>query len=180
MPNSLAFLWKGGEQKKLGGRVRLKKYRFHIERVQIPNFNKKYLLVELKLKPVKNLANMSENHIKRIRFAKTSVYGIDKLVNVWYGQWKGQSIPGDYQVQILAFPKWKQFLSIMGDKHGSQRPLKWKLVTGKLQMSRGMWFPTMWHFDKCSLGRASATPVKLRNSKWCSDSSLLFIEYSSD
>ena len=62
--------------------MRLKKYRFHIERVQIPNFNKKYLLVELKLKPVKNLANMSENHIKRIRFAKTSVYGIDKLVNV--------------------------------------------------------------------------------------------------
>ena len=29
-------------------------------------------------------------------------------------------------------------------------------VTEPLQMSRDMWFPTMWHFDKCRLKRACA------------------------
>ena len=44
-------------------------------------------------------------------------------------------------------------------------------------MSHGMRFPTIWHFDMCRLRRASAAPVKLRNSKWCSVSSLTVIEY---
>ena len=43
-------------------------------------------------------------------------------------------------------------------------------------MNHYMWFPTMWHFDKCRL----QPPFKLRNSKWCSFSSLTLIEYSSD
>ena len=50
----------------------------------------------------------------------------------------------------------------------------------EIQMSRGMRFPTMWHFDKCRLGRALQPPVKLRNSKWCSVNSLTIIEYSND
>ena len=41
------------------------------------------------------------------------------------------------------------------------------------QMSRDMWFSTMWHFDKCRLRRACVA------SKWCSDSNLTVIEYSS-
>ena len=47
-------------------------------------------------------------------------------------------------------------------------------------MSRGTWFPTMWHFDKCRLRRACAASFKLRNSKWCSVSRLTTIEYSSN
>ena len=47
-------------------------------------------------------------------------------------------------------------------------------------MSHDGWFPTMWHFDKWRLRRACAASFKLRNSKWCSASSLTIIEYSSD
>ena len=47
-------------------------------------------------------------------------------------------------------------------------------------MSRDMWFPTIWHFDKCRLRRACLALFKLRNSKWCSVSSLAVIEYPSD
>ena len=47
-------------------------------------------------------------------------------------------------------------------------------------LSHGMWFPTMWHFDKYRLRRACAASFKLRNSKLCSVSSLSIIEYSSD
>ena len=43
-----------------------------------------------------------------------------------------------------------------------------------------MWFPTMWHFDKCRLRRACAASLKLRNLKWCSVSSLTLIGYLSD
>ena len=39
---------------------------------------------------------------------------------------------------------------------------------------------SLWHFDKCRLRQACAAPFKLRNSKWCSISSLTLIEYSSD
>ena len=38
------------------------------------------------------------------------------------------------------------------------------------------WFPTMWHFDKCRLRWACATPFKRRNSKSCSFSSLTVID----
>ena len=47
-------------------------------------------------------------------------------------------------------------------------------------ISRVMWFPTLWHFDMCRLRRGSAAPFKLRNSKWRSVSSLTIIECSSD
>ena len=43
-----------------------------------------------------------------------------------------------------------------------------------------MWFPTMWHFDKLDSGEPVQTPLKLRNSKWCSVGSLILIEKSSD
>ena len=55
-----------------------------------------------------------------------------------------------------------------------------KSVIKYAQMSREMWFQTMWHFDKRRLRRALQPPFRLRNSKWCSVSSLTFIEYSSD
>ena len=44
----------------------------------------------------------------------------------------------------------------------------------RLKMSRNMWFPTMWHFHKCRLRRVCAAS----NFKWCSISSLKYIEYS--
>ena len=48
-------------------------------------------------------------------------------------------------------------------------------------MSHDMWFPTMWHFDKCRLGLAcTASFYKLRNSEWCLVSSLTVIQHSSD
>ena len=53
-------------------------------------------------------------------------------------------------------------------------------VKYKRHMSRGMRFPTMWHFDKCRLIKPVQPPLKLSNSKWCSVSSLTIIEYSSD
>ena len=43
-----------------------------------------------------------------------------------------------------------------------------------------MWFPTMWLFDKADSDEPVQPPFKLRNSKWCSVSSLTVIEYSSD
>ena len=43
-----------------------------------------------------------------------------------------------------------------------------------------IWFPTMSHFNKCRFRRARQSPVRLRNSKLCSVSSLTIIEYSSD
>ena len=43
-------------------------------------------------------------------------------------------------------------------------------------MSRDMWFPPMWHFDRCILRWACAASFKLRNSKWCAISSLWVIE----
>ena len=61
-----------------------------------------------------------------------------------------------------------------------------------LWQSRNVWFPTMWHFDKgyleflsfkggCTDSSESVQPpLKLRNSKWCSISSLTLLEYSSD
>ena len=48
------------------------------------------------------------------------------------------------------------------------------------QMISKMWSPTMWHFDKCRLYEPVQPPFKLRNSKWCLDSSLTVIEYSRD
>ena len=54
------------------------------------------------------------------------------------------------------------------------------MFKANLSLSCGMRFPTMQHFDKCRLRRASAAPSKLTNSKWCSVSSLTSIEYSSD
>ena len=51
--------------------------------------------------------------------------------------------------------------------------------TLQLNMSRDLWFPMMWHFDKCRL-RACAAFFKPRNSKWCLASSIGVIEYSSD
>ena len=47
-------------------------------------------------------------------------------------------------------------------------------------LSREMWFPTTWHFDKCRLRRACVASFKLRNSKLCLVSSSTIIEYSSD
>ena len=46
------------------------------------------------------------------------------------------------------------------------------------KMSCDMWFPTMWHFDKCRF--RWACPFQLRKSKWYSVSSLTLQEYSSD
>ena len=47
-------------------------------------------------------------------------------------------------------------------------------------MSRDMWFPTMWHFEMNRLRQPVQPPFKLRNPKWCSASSIIFIEYSSN
>ena len=47
-------------------------------------------------------------------------------------------------------------------------------------MSRGIWFPTMWHFDKCRLRRACAASFWAQKPKWCSVSSLTLIGYLSD
>ena len=47
-------------------------------------------------------------------------------------------------------------------------------------MSRDMWFPTMWHFNMNRLRQAYAASFEARNSKWCSVSSLTLIEYSSN
>ena len=43
-----------------------------------------------------------------------------------------------------------------------------------------MWFQTMWHIDMCESDENVQPPFKLRNSKWCSVSNTIFIEYSSD
>ena len=44
-----------------------------------------------------------------------------------------------------------------------------------------MWFPTMWHFDKCRLKTSLSSPLlSFRGSKWCLVSSLTLLEYSSD
>ena len=43
-----------------------------------------------------------------------------------------------------------------------------------------MWFPSMWHFDKCRPRRACAASFNFRSSKSCSVSSLTLVEYSSD
>ena len=53
-------------------------------------------------------------------------------------------------------------------------------IIGGTNMSRDMWFPTMWHFDKYRLRLACTASYKLRNSKWCSVSNLILIEYPSD
>ena len=65
--------------------------------------------------------------------------------------------------------------------------INWNLVssshTGLIQtehMSRAMWFPTMWHLTSVDSDEPVQPPFRLRNSKWCSISSLTFIEYSSD
>ena len=55
-----------------------------------------------------------------------------------------------------------------------------KAVVDWHTLSRDMWFPTMWHFDKCKLRRPVQPPFKLRNSKWCPVSSLALIEHSND
>ena len=47
-------------------------------------------------------------------------------------------------------------------------------------LSLDMWFPTMWHFWSVDSDQTMQPSVKLRNSKWCSVSSLTLIEYSSD
>ena len=45
------------------------------------------------------------------------------------------------------------------------------------QMSRDMWFPSMWHFDKCiDSDEPVQPPFKLRTSKRCSVSSLTLIK----
>ena len=45
----------------------------------------------------------------------------------------------------------------------------------KRNLSRGMRFPTIRHFGKCRLDEPLQPPFKLRNSKWCSASSLTVI-----
>ena len=47
-------------------------------------------------------------------------------------------------------------------------------------MSHDMWFPTMWHFDKCRLRQACTASFQLRSFKLCSDSSLTLLEYLGD
>ena len=47
-------------------------------------------------------------------------------------------------------------------------------------MSHGMRFSTMWHLTCVDSDEPLQPPFKLRNSKWCSVSSLTIIEYSSD
>ena len=49
-----------------------------------------------------------------------------------------------------------------------------------IEMSCDMWFPTMWHFDRCRLRRACASSFKVTNSNCCSVSSFTVIEYSRD
>ena len=49
-----------------------------------------------------------------------------------------------------------------------------------IHMSRDMWFPTMCDLTSVDSDEPLQPPFKLRNSKWCSISSLTIIEYSSD
>ena len=41
-------------------------------------------------------------------------------------------------------------------------------------MSCNMWFPTMWHFEKCNSDKSLQPPAKHSNSKRCSVSSLIY------
>ena len=43
-----------------------------------------------------------------------------------------------------------------------------------------MWFPTIWYFVSVDSDEPVQPPFKLNNSKWCSVSSLIVIDYSSD
>ena len=43
-----------------------------------------------------------------------------------------------------------------GDQERSTMRVGWSVSLVNVYMSRGMRFPTMWHFDKCRLIRASA------------------------
>ena len=58
-------------------------------------------------------------------------------------------------------------------------PLYKSLLACEDEMSCNMWFPTMWHFDM-NRHKPVQPPFRLKNSKWCSVSSLTLIEYSSD
>ena len=73
--------------------------------------------------------------------------------------------------------KLEQVVYIYRDE-GSDYSFHGSLNLAQLLMSQFMRFPTMWHLDICRLNEPLQPHFKLRNSKWCSVSSLTIIEYS--
>ena len=87
-----------------------------------------------------------------------------------------QSEQGSRQVTDHRFKSWKP----QGKNIAGSLVTKHKVWWAADVMSRDTWFPAMWHLASVDSDEPVQPPLKLRNSKWCSLSSLTLIEYSSD